>query len=273
MNEPVRISETGHVTVYVERDDKDLPVFTLEARALTPLRHKFAGALAACSALGGIGVSLAAAGAAGESAAALAIGGCLGSLITAPIQRWGWARLIRKRHLIVISAESFGFRSRRGWREIPRNEMGSFSMPQHSKAKKEARQIEHRLREASKKGESYEPGFVYADSHHLMFDHIKTQVSFMDVYGTEAAVEIFGEIESHIAIIEGERGYGRGTALSPEQDHAQRSGKLPQRDARETPLGLPGPGVLPVRLEDNRTAILNETGEWGFIEAKGEDDE
>ncbi len=264
MSAPVQYSQSGHVKTLIQSDEKDRPVFHLEARALTPVRVKIADGLAACSTLGtcaliALGVDAALSGASIEPFVA-----ALAALFTAPLQRKAARHVLRARREMEIAPEYFAFKTLSGWKHYPRNQVGGFSMPTHRRAKHEARQIEYKQRQAQLHGQVHKPSYVYIDSFELSFDLLQSRVKVMDVYGEDVAQDILGEIRSRRAIAEGARGFRRGKTLSPEDDHTGESGTLPlpgpvSRDR----CALPGPeaGALPQIEHRMITELIEDEGD------------
>ena len=265
MTDHVRKSDGGYVTTYETRDDKDRPVYSLQVRALTPTRVKVAELAAGCTTIATIGLGQMALAAGGAEAGAH-IAALIATIATGPLQRLGWRHQLRKQTDLQVDPEYFAFKTGKGWQPYPREQVGNFARQPHLKAQKEARQIEFKQREATRKGQTYKPEYVFVDSFHLSFLNLKSGVKFLEVYGVDAADDILGEINSFLAITEGQRGYGRGITVDTKDDWTGDTGTLPQGETQEW-------GYLPAPAQTGETATQDTREQLTLIEGGKDDDD
>jgi hypothetical protein len=209
-------------------DEKGRPTYVVKARALTPVRAKCADALTFCGTLAAVAGVLSGVGASGSPDDWLWVGGFLGPLASAPLQRLGLGRLLQKQREIALTADTFSFKTLTGWKHYNRHLEHSFALYRHDQAEEEMILQDLRVRKAAAKGSIIKAERYYADSYHLVFEYLGQRIDVMDIYRKKDAQRILNRLSACDAVVNAGLGQGKGTALSPEDDWTEGPGALPQ---------------------------------------------
>lgn len=252
MNLPVKHPfESGPKTL-IRQDDKGRPAYLVKARALTPLSAKIADGsaftLAASVSFGGTLGHLAMT---GLDAGWEGIAFWLGGMLLYPPLKWGFRKALNKTRRICIDAETISIQGSSGWTHLSRHTDHSFTLSQHEKTKEELIRNEIAERKAAMKGKVERKPRYYADSYHLDLLHAGTRYRLMDILTLRKAEDILSRLTACDAASEAALKYGKGLALSADDNWSKAAGALP------APKEKPAMGLLPApaprkQLEDRR---------------------
>ena len=127
-------------------------IFEIIAKELTPLRAKFANALAWIIALAAAGFGFFTVFQMVDPHGFHIIAFGCGPLIAIPLFEWGIGKLLRKETAMVLTGDEFAFQDSKNWKRFNRQIDHRFSLLPHDKTRDEAEDNEFAVRKAQANG-------------------------------------------------------------------------------------------------------------------------
>jgi hypothetical protein len=200
--------------------------FRVTPKVLTPLRVKFAEALAGLSMLGLMGGGLYALTERPDASAWLWGAVLLGPPLAFPLLNRFWQLFFYTETKMVLTIDEFRVRRWYGWHKYDRTLKHEFALVLHDKTQAEKDANELAVRQGQARGQVIAPKRYYSDSFHLSFEYLGQRNDVLTVYGHKEAWAIMKRLTACDERLNKLSGMGDGIDLAPEDQWTDQPGGI-----------------------------------------------
>ncbi|MEY9328328.1 hypothetical protein [Sinorhizobium fredii] len=202
--------------------------FTIEARALTPLRARIAdGCAGLCIAYHVVMGVVFGIREANPWWTIVMTGGALAG--QGIIRSW-IGEMCERRALMTITTDSFAVQRRRfgRWERFDRRHAHRFALVPHDKARREQAEHDYEQRVDQARGRPQFRTPYYQESYIVTFEYLGQRHDLMAVYGRKTALAILARLKACDEVVEAQARKGKGVALTPAQEWGEQPGDIPE---------------------------------------------
>lgn len=218
----------GDPPTRMKLDDKGIMTFTVMPREMTARRMKWYDALKGLAWLALYGAAFTLwlrkppPGDLSGLIPVLVVPWVLMALIKPPVYR-----MLTVRSKVVFTPTEFRVRTWKGWRVYDRTLTHKFVMLVHDRAREENEKRELRTRRAAQDGQVINPPRYYADSFHIVFEHLGQRRDVLEVYDKTRALAVVARFNACDDVADNDARMGNGEVLSPDGQWGDQPGGLP----------------------------------------------
>ena len=203
-------------------------IFEIIAKELTPLRAKFANALAWIIALAAAGFGFFTVFQMVDPHGFHIIAFGCGPLIAIPLFEWGIGKLLRKETAMVLTVDEFAFQDSKNWKRFNRQIDHRFSLLPHDKTRDEAEDNEFAVRKAQANGKVIRKKRYYGDSYHLSYEYMGQRNDIAVIYGRKDAMAVLARLKACDTVMNMQAAKGAPVNMKPQDEWADQPGDIPE---------------------------------------------